>query len=655
MKRRSFLRRIGIASLIPAAAAESVMARQTLKPQPQAIDEHASSRLMSNLIDETTDYTELFNEFEKEVKGKRVDLLGRKITIRKVPSANIYINGVFVTAGGEIEAAESAAVISARYDTGAVDLPYRGGRLGTVTISGRSTFYNRVLIACTNCRSMFARSAVIASTYTWVKSNLGLAAASRQCVVNGPQASVISSEESKSYGFRALNYGAIFSSATVSTGGNIATRHADTSGSYVINLASNTSRIGSGHGAELRVIVSGGEVRDVQIVNAGRGYQIKQCQLEIVDRSGRGRGCRAVMEINKRGEIVSIKILAGGKSYTDNTEALILQHTASSAIIASNTCTLSGCSNAVVISSGRSEVINDFASVLASYKSRARGVRSVVIGSLECKALGEGSIVLGGTKSNAEAKGAVVFGERVISDAPNSLSFGYAGFGRRSSENIKFRVDSKGCIYSAGGLLGAGESRGYAEFFENRESTEIPLGMIVSEREGKVSICNDGEAILGVRSETGLVVGAVGEFHWAKKFLRGEFGELIYHKLKMARIIDSEGRVIYEGAAEEAAGRKLLPGHRLESYLATEPAINPDYDQSKEYIPRGKRAAEWSCIALIGSVNVRVSKAVVQGDYLKAENGIGLKAESVTKLRCIKIVAEFDVVKGYAVAVCLLG
>src|SRR5690606_15273141 len=141
-----------------------------------------------------------------------------------------------------------------------------------------------------------------------------------------------------------------------------------------------------------------------------------------------------------------------------------------------------------IISSAKSRVSNNFASSLASYKSSARGERSVVIGSLECQAVGAGSIVLGGIKSNAEAKGAIVFGERVISDEPNSLSFGYAGLGRRSSENIKFRVNSKGCIYSAGGLLGAGESRGYAEFFENRRNIEIPLGMIVSEREGKVSI-----------------------------------------------------------------------------------------------------------------------------------------------------------------------
>ncbi len=653
MKRRNFLHRLGLTSVIPliagvAAGGERRVAPQSVVTVENYIDEHLRS------LEVDSDSEQLFRKLESKFSGVRVDLRGGRFRVKNVPTANLYVNGVFLTDAGEIEAAESAGMIAAKDDTGAVEQAYRGGRKRTGSISGRSTFYNKVIIASTNCRALFARSVVIASIYTWVKSNLGLAAASRQCIVNGPQASTISAEESKSYGFRAFNYGAIFSSATVSTGGNIATRHAETSGSYVLNLASNTTRIGSGYGAELKVYVTGGKVSKIEVVKPGKGYRLKESRLEVEDRGGRGRGCEAKLRLGKGGSVESIIVVNSGKNYGQDTEALIIQNIEASAIIASSRSELFGCSNSLILSSVKSRVSNSLATVIGSYKSSAKSERSTVIGSVESHAVGSGSIVLGGSRNTAAASGAIVFGERVFSDSPNSLSFGFAPSGKRTSENLKFRVDSGGCVYSAAGFKGAGDARGVAEMFENFNRGEIPIGCIVTEREGKVAICKAEETMFGVKSNFTLLVGGGADFHWAGKYLCDEFGRVLYEDIKMIRYFDSESRVIYEGAKDNIERRQLLRGQRTEDYLMKVPKLNPYYDDSVKYVPRSERPDEWSCIVYSGTVRVRVTERVKPGDYLNAIEGIGDVSDDKTGLRCLKIITEFEGGRGYAVADCFL-
>jgi hypothetical protein len=58
---------------------------------------------------------------------------------------------------------------------------------------------------------------------------------------------------------------------------------------------------------------------------------------------------------------------------------------------------------------------------------------------------------------------------------------------------------------------------------------------------------------------------------------------------------------------------------------------------------------------LLGQVHVRIASDVLPGDYIKAgENGVGVKSDIATNMRCMEIRKEFDANKGYAVGFCLL-
>ena len=600
------------------------------------------------------DCTEIFFELEAHTRGQKIDLNGASCLVRRVPVENIYVNGRFITDQGKIEAAENSVMIGSIDDTGGTEPAFQGGVRKTPTVSGRSTAYSRVVIASKNCRAMFARSTVIGSIYTWVKANLGFAAASRQCVVNGPQASTISSEECQSYGFRALNYGSIFSTATVSTGGNIASRHAYTSGSYVLNLASNTSRIGRGYGAQLQVLVSFGVVTAVRVIKPGRGYRTSECKLDVEDRLGKGGGCRAELMCGSTGKIEGVRVISGGVGYSNNTEAIIIHNVNESAILGSSNSIVFDASNSLMLSSKRCEISSSLVTVMGSHNSQATGVRSTIIGSLESKATGSGSILIGAQRSIAAADGAIVLGRRVISKTPNSLSFGSSDVGAESTENVKFQVDSKGKVTTSGYFVGEANNRGYAEFFKNAINEEIALGSIVTISNGLIGVCDSGDDVFGVVSSSSLLVAGDSVFHWSNKFLMGDFGETIYEDVDMVSWFDEKSRFTFDGPVREAKEAKRKIPVDAKFYSVKVPRINPDYDETKEYVSRSDRRSEWSCVSLIGTIKVRVGRDVKSGDCLLAVAGIGVKSDKNTRLCCLEIYKEFDEGEGYGVATCLL-
>ena len=82
------------------------------------------------------------------------------------------------------------------------------------------------------------------------------------------------------------------------------------------------------------------------------------------------------------------------------------------------------------------------------------------------------------------------------------------------------------------------------------------------------------------------------------------------------------------------------------------PLENENYDRTQKQKPRSERKDEWSCVGLIGQVYVRVGEGVNKGDYLIADDGIGITSSIKTNLRVMKITKEFD--GDYGIAVCIL-
>ncbi|MGG3432560.1 peptidase G2 autoproteolytic cleavage domain-containing protein, partial [Bacillus subtilis] len=159
----------------------------------------------------------------------------------------------------------------------------------------------------------------------------------------------------------------------------------------------------------------------------------------------------------------------------------------------------------------------------------------------------------------------------------------------------------------------------FAEYFETTDGQKIEASYLVALEGEKIRKADVGDKILGVVSKTaGLVLGGAA-FDWKDRYLRDEFGGIIY-------------REVYDGER-----------------VITVPAENPDYDPSEEYKPREERD-EWHVIGLIGQVFVRIDSTVRVGDSVSAMNGIATKAESNGYGTVMKIEMPYDEEKGYGVA-----
>lgn len=640
---------------------------------------------------------------EFRYSGRCIDLGGKTYLLSVFPKGNAYINGKFLIDGTLLDAHQDATSIGSATDTGGLENAYGGGVNGTPTEPGRSSFFNRVLIASSNCRAMFVRSAVIASIYTWVRGNVAFAAAARQCVVNGPQASAISSEECQSFGFRAFHYASVFCKATVSSGGTIASRLGNVAGSYVAILTSNTCRIGKGKNAYLRPVVVDGVVVSVNIIDGGIGHDLATASLSIQDRSASGSGASGTLVLDGAGTIIGIKDLIGGSNYSQNTDAQVNQVEAQAAIIASELCTIHTGKNVLIGSSLNTEVSGSQAAAIASDSCKVSGSRGSAISAIGSVASGLGSVVLGAVNCQSIADRAVVLGRRVIADLAGSFVIGEALTGVAATMNKIFQVTAAGFVTAKAAFNGNTIYVDYAEYFENYVSgVVLPLGLIVTLKGRHVVPAQEGDYILGVVSGTALIRAGDSPLYWSKRHMTGKFGEPLFETVE---VVSWPGVASYDGelAYAKANGMKVPEGANfsVRSLLADDPETaeveyqdvewvtwegyegfdgalswcnaqglsipkdatysvqqqnveNPEFDPTLPNTPRSERPGDWSCIGVMGQVHVRVAENVKPGDCLSPNNGIGMVSESETRMRCMEIREPFDSAEGYAVALCFI-
>ena len=160
----------------------------------------------------------------------------------------------------------------------------------------------------------------------------------------------------------------------------------------------------------------------------------------------------------------------------------------------------------------------------------------------------------------------------------------------QTSKSNAFRVDYDGSVYGQSAYSASGAD--YAEYFEWLDSNpdnEDRVGYFVTLDGNKIKIANEGDYILGVVSANPLVIGN-NDMQWQGKFKKDEFG-----------------RFILEDRA----------------YV-----INPDYDETQEYIFRKDRA-EWSTVGLLGQLVVYDDGTCEVNSYCKcSSNGIATKSDN---------------------------
>lgn len=301
----------------------------------------------------------------------------------------------------------------------------------------------------------------------------------------------------------------------------------------------------------------------------------------------------------------------------------------------------------IVLASGLGHATTENSVVLSSTAgATASGNKSIVIASSEAKATGDRSAVICCSSGSTEAKGGrsaiisssnsivesgtngsmILASNGVVSTTSNSISGGY-NTGSSSEANKSWQIESMtGNIKATGTITGSSSFADFAEMFENKNHEEIATGTIVALDDDKVVKAN-GDDILGVISKTALVIAGDSSFTWQGRYLKDEFGGLIYEEQE---IVNENGEV------------EILPL----------PVENKEYDINRPQVARSERKKEWSCVGLIGQVYTRIDETVNAGDYLKAIDGIGSKSDIKTNLRVMKITKEFD--GNYGVALCIL-
>ncbi|RTX73761.1 peptidase G2 [Mammaliicoccus sciuri] len=278
--------------------------------------------------------------------------------------------------------------------------------------------------------------------------------------------------------------------------------------------------------------------------------------------------------------------------------------------------------SAVIASSGGSYAHSDRSTVIGSGAgSHAYGSRSAVINSLESETL-PGSYCQ-----------TIVNSRGVKSPGNYHLLLGY-GLNGADYANATIDIESVSGNIKTKGTVSSGQNFGdYAEYFESQSGQAIPNGTIVTLDGRKVRKAQIGDIPIGVISGTAGVILGDQMFHHKDKFLKDEFGVTLT-EWQTKEWQDDEGNWYSEEVEI--------------------PILNPDYvEYEEDYIPRSERP-EWNVVGLVGQVFTRFKGELKPNDYIKAENGVGVRDNVNGHYRVLEITTPYDSEKGYGVAVVLI-
>ena len=262
-------------------------------------------------------------------------------------------------------------------------------------------------------------------------------------------------------------------------------------------------------------------------------------------------------------------------------------------------------------------------------KTMASGERSHAEGGWT-KASGDNSHAGGSyTIASAFAQTAIGYGNVEYAGASasskNTNAIFMVGKGSNTARSNSFRVGHEGVFGATYYSSGAD----YAEFFEWADGNvkgEDRTGRFVTLDGDKIRLATfEDEFILGVVSGNPSIIGDGHEDQWRDMYLCDIYGRTIYADVEIQKELDEEGNVIQEAHIE---------------YL---PKINPNYDNTKTYVPRSERS-EWSPVGMMGKLVVEDDGSCIPNGYCSPhENGIAVAWTSRTRYRVMKRIDKHHV------------
>lgn len=148
---------------------------------------------------------------------------------------------------------------------------------------------------------------------------------------------------------------------------------------------------------------------------------------------------------------------------------------------------------------------------------------------------------------------------------------------------------------------GFGDFAEYFEWYDGNPEGEDRVGYMVQLNEDKIELAESLDNCIGIITGTGSFVADAACLDWHGRYLK-----------------DKWGRNIYE----------------LTGVLAE----NPDYDPTKEYIPREYRK-EWSPVGLVGKILVRQDGTLKPNGFVGCVNGIATNVDK-SSWRVLKVIDE---------------
>jgi len=147
-----------------------------------------------------------------------------------------------------------------------------------------------------------------------------------------------------------------------------------------------------------------------------------------------------------------------------------------------------------------------------------------------------------------------------------------------SARNNSFSVDTNGDVRANSFITVS--TADFAEYFESHDGAEIPIGtsVVIDPESGKIKPADQKDIPFGVISGTASLLGNSADCSWCGKFLRDDFGRLIYETING------------------------VPHKK----------INPDYDPTLPYKPRKDRP-EWNIVGLLGQIHILRGQPVAPG------------------------------------------
>lgn len=199
----------------------------------------------------------------------------------------------------------------------------------------------------------------------------------------------------------------------------------------------------------------------------------------------------------------------------------------------------------------------------------------------------------------------------------NGVAFTIGNGTSNTAKSNAFSVMFNGVV-KAKSTITASTTADYAEFFEWEDGNpddEDRVGYFVTMKNDKIKICEDpSDYILGIVSGNPFVLGNGDCDTWNGMFLMDEFRRTRLEPAPKIEIIKDENGNNIE---------REIPGE----YDGTRPILNPEYDNTREYISRFDRK-EWDPVGMLGVLPVRHDgTAKVNGYVTVGKNGIATSCD----------------------------